>query len=517
MNYCFINRHMYWVNQMQNPTIFRASLDGTEKMLLFDKALGKPGPLAVDVHDEKLYWADGNLNRIECSDLDGGFRKVLVDGDIASPKGMAVLGNYLYWIDKEHMLISRANKFTGEGRTYIQGRVKGLSDLHVALNVLPKHLEHPCTQNNGGCSHICIAKEDGSARCACPKNLDLKSDEKTCADPPTCSPEQFPCVSGEIQCIPRVWRCDKSEECQDKSDEMNCPMCHPDQFRCNNNVCIDASMVCDGITQCIDESDEQHCCLDGDSKCNENTTPKCKGGNCVTAKHSSNPSTAQYTIVIVIAFIALVLIIGIIYACRRKSQPGHVIIYESDVSVIKPLTDQTTLNSLSSHGKSHETGLSLGSVGTTGIYDRNHVTGASSSSSTVTQYPQETLNPPPSPVTTDRSVFNGEFGYSSNSPSTVRSYRPYKLRPVPPPHTTPCSTDVCEESEPYYTRSKRHKTKRLQFRDFSDFEPYPPCPTPRSHYFSDDMNSCPPSPSTERSFRSNPYPPPPSPVAGSDC
>jgi hypothetical protein len=32
---------------------------------------------------------------------------VLVDGQIASPKGMAVLGKYLYWIDKEHMLISR--------------------------------------------------------------------------------------------------------------------------------------------------------------------------------------------------------------------------------------------------------------------------------------------------------------------------------------------------------------------------------------------------------------------------
>jgi low density lipoprotein receptor-related protein 5/6 len=30
------------------------------------------------------------------------------------------------------------------------------------------------------------------------------------------------------------------------------------------------------------------------------------------------------------------------------------------------------------------------------------------------------------------------------------------------------------------------------------------------------MISCPPSPSTERSF-SNPYPPPPSPVANSDC
>jgi hypothetical protein len=62
---------------------------------------------------------------------------------------MAVLGKYLYWIDKEHMLISRADKNTGKARTYIQGRVKGLSDLHVALNVLPnQRCKFPSAQYN---------------------------------------------------------------------------------------------------------------------------------------------------------------------------------------------------------------------------------------------------------------------------------------------------------------------------------------------------------------------------------
>jgi hypothetical protein len=58
---------------------------------------------------------------------------------------------------------SRADKNTGKARTYIQGRVKGLSDLHVALNVLPNQLDHPCANNNGGCSHICVAKGDRSS------------------------------------------------------------------------------------------------------------------------------------------------------------------------------------------------------------------------------------------------------------------------------------------------------------------------------------------------------------------
>ncbi|VDI30227.1 low density lipoprotein receptor-related protein 5/6 [Mytilus galloprovincialis] len=251
--------HMYWVNMVQPPTIDRAAMDGKERMTLFSKALGKPGPLAVDVQNSRLYWADGNLNRIECSDLSGGNRKVLVDGQITSPKGMAVLGKYLYWIDRDHMLMSRADKLNGKDRTYIQGRLKGLSDLHVALNVLPTHMEHPCAHNNGGCSHICVAKGDGSSRCACPIYLDLKDDLKMCADPPTCSPDQFACLSGDIHCIPRTWRCDKFEECQDASDELNCPICHADQFRCNDNHCIDQSSVCDGTPQCHDYSDEEHC------------------------------------------------------------------------------------------------------------------------------------------------------------------------------------------------------------------------------------------------------------------
>ena len=160
------------------------------------------------------------------------------------------------------------------------------------------------------------------------------------------------------------------------------------------------------------------------------------------------------------------------------------------------------------------------------FYDRNHVTGASSSSSTGTQYPQETLNPPPSPVT-ERSAYTGGVGHycSSHSVSTVRSarkhHRPHRSRHhhhhhnhIPPPPTTPCSTDVCEDSEPYPAKRFRYYFNNSLVELSYDSDPYPPPPTPR-RYFSDDV-SCPPSPSTERSYF-NPYPPPPSPVGNSDC
>lgn len=122
-------------------------------------------------------------------------------------------------------------------------------------------------------------------------------------------------------------------------------------------------------------------------------------------------------------------------------------------------------------------------------------------------------------------------------PSILTFSRHHKLRYIPPP-PTPCSTDICEDSEPYsmggaaaappvphhkYTNISKSRRKKGKYSHSNianpeavnyDSEPYPPPPTPHSQYLSDNFDSCPPSPSTERSFF-NPYPPPPSPATDS--
>lgn len=47
--------------------------------------------------------------------------------------------------------------------------------------------QHPCSQDNGGCSHICIVKGDGTTRCSCPVHLVLLQDELSCGG------KSFPC------------------------------------------------------------------------------------------------------------------------------------------------------------------------------------------------------------------------------------------------------------------------------------------------------------------------------------
>lgn len=137
---------------------------------------------------------------------------------------------------------------------------------------------------------------------------------------------------------------------------------------------------------------------------------------------------------------------------------------------------------------------------------------SSSSSSSMTHYPRETLNPPPTPVA-QTWVGSGGGGEHHRccyavqaAPPTHDSYRHYKSRNRPPP-PTPCSTDVFDDSDfcstpsalvahspPPTPSSFCEESDLLQLTSPLSYEsdPLPPPPTP--------MTSYPPSPATDRSY-----------------
>ncbi|XP_074041420.1 LDL receptor related protein 4 isoform X2 [Leptinotarsa decemlineata] len=174
---------MYWSEWGEKPKIERANMDGTNRFEIASSNLTWPNGLAVDHSTETIYWTDAGSRSIEYANLDGSNRKVLLAGSsIPHPFGLDVFGNHIYWTDWETKNIERANKLTGLNRTVLSSNMINLMDVKV-FHRNRKQIRHPCSNNNGGCTHLCLLKPKGHA-CACPTGIKLEDDGKSCANGP---------------------------------------------------------------------------------------------------------------------------------------------------------------------------------------------------------------------------------------------------------------------------------------------------------------------------------------------
>lgn len=78
--------------------------------------LVSPSALAIDTAEDKLYWSDVGLKRIEMCDLSGKNRKVVLGTGLKKPLLLGVYGPYLYFLDRDQKVIERIDKITGANR-----------------------------------------------------------------------------------------------------------------------------------------------------------------------------------------------------------------------------------------------------------------------------------------------------------------------------------------------------------------------------------------------------------------
>ncbi|KAM9214405.1 low-density lipoprotein receptor [Leptosomus discolor] len=123
---------------------------------------------------------------------------------------------------------------------------------------------------------------------------------------PTCSPREFSCGGRQNRCVPASWHCDGHRDCDNGSDELNCPprTCTSDQLRCGTGACVSLAFACDGDRDCEDGADEAGCpppapCAPHAFRCNDSTCiprlwacdgdPDCPDGSDEWPRHCGTP------------------------------------------------------------------------------------------------------------------------------------------------------------------------------------------------------------------------------------
>ncbi len=125
---------MYWTNAGSWDRIQRADIDGTNVEDLVTTGLSEPIDLALDVAENKMYWADQGTDKIQRSNLDGSDIEDLITTGLREPRRVALdlTGGKIYWADATTDKIQRADL----GGANIEDLVTGLVEPRgLALDV----------------------------------------------------------------------------------------------------------------------------------------------------------------------------------------------------------------------------------------------------------------------------------------------------------------------------------------------------------------------------------------------
>ena len=131
---------MFWTDWGEVPKIERASMDGTDRIVIINTQLGEPYGITVDYSNRRIYWTDNDDDNIKYSDYFGNGRNILVgasDG-VIDPFALTIHGDLLYWTDWEENAVYGTHKIHG---TDPLGGVTEVIQVYSGLLVNPNGIE----------------------------------------------------------------------------------------------------------------------------------------------------------------------------------------------------------------------------------------------------------------------------------------------------------------------------------------------------------------------------------------
>lgn len=149
--------------------IERIGMDGDKRDRIVENDLGWPN--ALSTYDERIFWTDAKLKRIESCDYDGNYRKIILE-NLEHPYGLAVTKNHIYYSDWKTMSLHLINKHNTSTQI-VKDNLEGIMDVKF-IEREKKRMENVCGHFNGNCSHLCLRNSSGFS-CKCPIGIKLKS------------------------------------------------------------------------------------------------------------------------------------------------------------------------------------------------------------------------------------------------------------------------------------------------------------------------------------------------------
>ncbi|KAF8363794.1 hypothetical protein PRIPAC_90717 [Pristionchus pacificus] len=146
---------IFWSDWGSQARIERAGMDGeNRRVILTGKNIKWPNGLALDLLEERLYWADAKVKSIFSSDYYGNDVKVVLHSHsfLRHPFSLAIFEDRVFYTDWEHDGVISVNKFTGSDVT------KLMTSVSTPMTVRIYHRATQPTHPNKCFEHDCVAE-----------------------------------------------------------------------------------------------------------------------------------------------------------------------------------------------------------------------------------------------------------------------------------------------------------------------------------------------------------------------
>ncbi len=104
-------RILFWATWGRRPSITRARMDGSLIEPIIQNGISIPNGVAMDYMTDTLYWTDAGYHHIECSNMNGEDRRIILSSIFFSYYGFHILikDGFLYWSEWADKLIYKAS------------------------------------------------------------------------------------------------------------------------------------------------------------------------------------------------------------------------------------------------------------------------------------------------------------------------------------------------------------------------------------------------------------------------